>query len=144
MPQQQPIEETISDLVAANRILAMEAILDDFGHVSIRDPSDPNCYLMSRSVSPALVTSGDIIQHDLDNNAAQEKDRGQKLYTSAGFMAKCTKRAPTSMRSSTAIRRQWCRLRQPRRRCVLSFTTLRFSDSALRCSKFAILFRTPI
>jgi ribulose-5-phosphate 4-epimerase/fuculose-1-phosphate aldolase len=78
--QQQDITETISDLVVANRILAMEGILDGFGHVSIRDPRDPNCYLMSRSISPALVTAGDIIQHDLDNNATQEKDRGQKLY----------------------------------------------------------------
>src|SRR3954466_8659728 len=80
MPQQYSIDETISDLVAANRILAMEGILDGFGHVSIRDPRDPSCYLMSRSIAPALVTTGDIVQHDLDNNATQEKDRGQKLY----------------------------------------------------------------
>jgi HCOMODA/2-hydroxy-3-carboxy-muconic semialdehyde decarboxylase len=80
MAQQNTIEETVSDLVAANRILAMEGILDGFGHVSVRDPRDPACYLMSRSISPALVTAGDVILHDLDNNAVQEKDRDQKLY----------------------------------------------------------------
>jgi HCOMODA/2-hydroxy-3-carboxy-muconic semialdehyde decarboxylase len=73
-------EEAISDLVAANRILAMEGILDGFGHVSIRDPRDRACYLMSRSISPALVTATDIIQHTLDNEPAQAKDRHQKLY----------------------------------------------------------------
>ncbi len=80
MAQQHPIEQTIDDLVAANRILATEGILDGFGHVSIRDPRDPGCYLMSRSISPALVTAGDVIQHDLDNNATQAKDRDAKLY----------------------------------------------------------------
>jgi ribulose-5-phosphate 4-epimerase/fuculose-1-phosphate aldolase len=58
----------------------MEGILDGFGHISIRDPRDPARYLMSRSVSPALVTEADIILHDLDNNAVEEKDRSQKLY----------------------------------------------------------------
>ena len=80
MTQQETIEEAISDLVAANRILAMEGVLDGFGHVSIRDPRDPKSYLMSRSISPALVSADDIIQHDLENNAVQEKDRGAKLY----------------------------------------------------------------
>ena len=39
----------IEDLVAANRILANEKVLDGFGHVSVRDPRNPNRYLMSRS-----------------------------------------------------------------------------------------------
>ena len=38
----------IEDLVAANRILAGEGILDAYGHVSIRHPGTPNRYLMSR------------------------------------------------------------------------------------------------
>jgi ribulose-5-phosphate 4-epimerase/fuculose-1-phosphate aldolase len=69
-----------SDLVAANRILAMEGILDGFGHVSIRDPRNPAYYFMSRSIAPALVTASDIVQHDLDNNAVQLADRDKKLY----------------------------------------------------------------
>ena len=80
MTEQDSAEGAISDLVAANRILATEGILDGFGHVSIRDPRDPACYLMSRSVAPALVTSTDIIQHDLDNRPTNEKDRSRKLY----------------------------------------------------------------
>jgi ribulose-5-phosphate 4-epimerase/fuculose-1-phosphate aldolase len=80
MTRDDPAAEAISDLVAANRILAMEGILDGFGHVSVRDPRDRACYLMSRSVAPALVTAADIIQHDLDNHPTHEKDRSQKLY----------------------------------------------------------------
>ena len=44
----------VEDLVAANRILAEEGVLDAYGHVSIRHPSDPNRYLMSRSLAPIL------------------------------------------------------------------------------------------
>jgi ribulose-5-phosphate 4-epimerase/fuculose-1-phosphate aldolase len=80
MAAQHAIDETIADLVAANRILAHEGILDGFGHVSLRDPRDPSYYLMSRSIAPALVTAADIIEHDLDNNARHARDRDQKLY----------------------------------------------------------------
>jgi len=56
----------IEDLVIANRILANEKVLDGFGHVSIRDPRDPNRYLMSRSIAPATVTADDIMEYDHD------------------------------------------------------------------------------
>lgn len=80
MAQKNPIDETISDLVAANRILANEGVLDGFGHVSFRHPGTSGTYFMSRSLAPALVTAADIIEHDFGNNAVLEKDRGQNLY----------------------------------------------------------------
>src|SRR6478735_2495081 len=63
----------IEDLVAANRILASEGVLDAYGHVSIRHPDNPNRYLMSRSLAPVLVTSDDIIEYDLDSNAVDAR-----------------------------------------------------------------------
>ena len=42
-------------VVAANRILSNEAVVDGFGHVSVRDPRDPGRYVMSRSLSPEFV-----------------------------------------------------------------------------------------
>src|SRR6516164_2617709 len=65
----------IEDLVAANRILAEEAVLDAYGHVSIRHPSNPNRYLMSRSLAPILVTASDIIEYDLDSNPIDPRGR---------------------------------------------------------------------
>jgi len=79
MPQQEtPFDAAVSDLVVANRILAAEGVLDGFGHVSIRDPRHPACYLMSRSLASALVTAADIVQHDLDSKATH--DTGHSLY----------------------------------------------------------------
>ncbi len=71
-------QNALSDLVIANRILALEGILDAYGHCSVRDPRDPNRYLMSRSLAPALVTVEDIVLHDLENNAMTHT--GQRLY----------------------------------------------------------------
>ncbi len=65
----------IEDLVAANRILADEGVLDAYGHVSIRHPDNPNRYLLSRSLAPVLVTAGDIMEYDLDSTAIDPKGR---------------------------------------------------------------------
>jgi ribulose-5-phosphate 4-epimerase/fuculose-1-phosphate aldolase len=80
MPEQNPVESAVSDLVAANRILANEGVLDGFGHVSVRHPEKNGSYFMSGSIAPALVTGADIIEHDFDNNAVHSKDRGIPLY----------------------------------------------------------------
>lgn len=65
----------IEDLVAANRILTQQGVLDESGHVSIRHPANPNRYLMARSLSPALVTAEDIMEFDLDSNPVDQRGR---------------------------------------------------------------------
>ena len=69
----------IQDLVAANRILADEGVLDAYGHVSIRHPGNPSRYVMSRSLAPILVTAGDIMEYDLDSNPVDPKGRTSVL-----------------------------------------------------------------
>ena len=44
----------IDDLVAANRILSDQGVLDAYGHVSARDRISPQHYWISRSMPPAL------------------------------------------------------------------------------------------
>ena len=63
----QPVDAAIEDLVLASRILANEGVLDAYGHVSIRHPTDPNRYLMARSLAPALITAADILEFDLNS-----------------------------------------------------------------------------
>jgi ribulose-5-phosphate 4-epimerase/fuculose-1-phosphate aldolase len=65
----------IQDLVAANRILADQGILDGYGHVSIRHPSAPNRYFLSRSLAPAIITADDIMEYDLDSNPVDQAGR---------------------------------------------------------------------
>jgi ribulose-5-phosphate 4-epimerase/fuculose-1-phosphate aldolase len=51
----------------ANRMLANEGVLDAFGHVSVRHPSDPGRYLLSRSRSPAVIEADDVLEFTLDS-----------------------------------------------------------------------------
>jgi ribulose-5-phosphate 4-epimerase/fuculose-1-phosphate aldolase len=67
-PRDPAVAALIDDLVTANHILASEGILDGYGHVSVRDPANPNHYFLSRSLAPGLVTAADIIEYDLDSN----------------------------------------------------------------------------
>lgn len=60
-------QRLVDELVVANRILANESVLDGYGHVSLRDPGSANHYFLSRSRAPALITSADILEYDLDS-----------------------------------------------------------------------------
>src|ERR1700730_6305212 len=52
----------IDDLVAANRILYDQGVVDGFGHVSVRHDKTAGHFLLSRSMAPALVTAADIME----------------------------------------------------------------------------------
>jgi ribulose-5-phosphate 4-epimerase/fuculose-1-phosphate aldolase len=65
----------LEEFAAASRILADQGVVDAFGHVSMRHPNDPQRFLMSRSMAPALVTADDIMEFDLDCEACESKGR---------------------------------------------------------------------
>lgn len=67
--------ELIDDLVAANRILAKQGVLDGQGHVSVRHPSRPDRFLLARSVAPALIIADDILEYDLDADPVDPRGR---------------------------------------------------------------------
>ena len=62
-------------LVAANRILAREEVVDAFGHVSIRDPENAKRYVMARSRSPELVEYADLIRFEQDGRSLDPENR---------------------------------------------------------------------
>jgi len=72
-------DATIRDLVIANRILGHEGVVDAFGHISARHPTDPGRYFLSRSRSPELVIETDIMEFDLDSNPIDL--RGRTIYS---------------------------------------------------------------
>lgn len=72
------IPALIRQLVAGNRILANEGIVDAWGHISVRNPDNPNTYFLSRSRSPELVELDDIMEFNLDNTPV--KDDGRPIY----------------------------------------------------------------
>ena len=69
----------VEDLVAANRILVDQGVLDGYGHVSVRHNAAPDRYLMSRSIAPELVTAADIMEYDLDSRPVDPRGRATYL-----------------------------------------------------------------
>ena len=69
----------IEDLVYANRVLYNQAVLDGFGHVSVRSDKNSDHFLMSHSMAPGLVTSNDIMEFDKDGEPVDA--RGRNGYT---------------------------------------------------------------
>jgi len=68
LPQAAPVSKPVIDeLVLANHILANEGVIDGYGHVSVRDPANPNHYFLARAGAPSLVTAADITEYDLDS-----------------------------------------------------------------------------
>ena len=61
------LDEARTLLARANRMIANEGVLDAFGHVTMRHPTDPGRYLMSRSRGPELVQPEDILEFTLDS-----------------------------------------------------------------------------
>jgi len=61
--------DKVDDLVAANRILAREKVLDGYGHVSVRDVDNPDRYFISRSLAPELVTAEDVVSLDVASSS---------------------------------------------------------------------------
>jgi len=69
------LKTIIRDLVAGNRIMAHENIVDAYGHISVRHPDNPNRYLLSRARSPELVEEADIMEFDLDGTPVDRQNR---------------------------------------------------------------------
>ncbi len=77
-PQASPDQALIDDLVAANHILAEQGVVDGFGHISVRSATNPNHFLMSRSLAPASVRADDVMEFDLDG--APVDPRGRAVF----------------------------------------------------------------
>lgn len=60
--------DVLEDLVLANRILFSEGVVDAFGHISVRNPENPEHFFLARNMAPNTVTAEDILEHDLDGN----------------------------------------------------------------------------
>jgi ribulose-5-phosphate 4-epimerase/fuculose-1-phosphate aldolase len=65
----------VEDLVAANRILAAQEVVDAFGHVSARHPQKPDRFLLSRAKPPELVEADDIMEFSLDGTSFDSRAR---------------------------------------------------------------------
>jgi HCOMODA/2-hydroxy-3-carboxy-muconic semialdehyde decarboxylase len=74
-----PLDSAIEDLVAANRILAREGVVDGYGHVSARHPDRPDRFLLSQARTPQCIEANDIIEYALDGSPFDPQGRQSYL-----------------------------------------------------------------
>jgi HCOMODA/2-hydroxy-3-carboxy-muconic semialdehyde decarboxylase len=68
------VSETRSLLATANGVLVRQRVLDAYGHVSVRDPSGDQHFLLARYLPPSLVSAGDIRAFDFEGNLVTAED----------------------------------------------------------------------
>jgi ribulose-5-phosphate 4-epimerase/fuculose-1-phosphate aldolase len=69
----------IDDLVMGNRILYDQGVVDGYGHLSARDPRNPERFLMSRARAPGLVEPSDIMEFGMDGEPIRHD--GRPIYS---------------------------------------------------------------
>lgn len=100
------LSHVIEDLIAANRILAAEGIVDSFGHVSVRHPERPERFLISRNKSPEIVQPEDIMEMDFDGREVHSSGRapyGERFIHAAIYEARPEIGAVVHSHSRTTI-----------------------------------------
>jgi len=65
---------TVEELVLANHILVDYGVIDAYGHVSVRDPQNPNHFLLAHHIPAITVTAADIVEYDFDANPTDGSD----------------------------------------------------------------------
>lgn len=96
----------LDDLVAANRILYRQGVVDGFGHVSARHPAKPDRFLMSAAKAPGRVTAEDIMEFDLEGKPIDGRDRpiySERFIHSEVYKARTDVNAVIHSHSPTVI-----------------------------------------
>ncbi|MEE3000123.1 MAG: class II aldolase/adducin family protein [Pseudomonadota bacterium] len=85
------VEEILNELVIANHVLAHENVVDSFGHISVRNPENPNCFFISCSRSPEIVSRADIMEFNLEGESVDGsalRPYGERFIHGAIFEAR--------------------------------------------------------
>ncbi|KAK5172993.1 uncharacterized protein LTR77_003115 [Saxophila tyrrhenica] len=57
-----PTKELFSTLITANHILHYHNVVDAFGHISVRNPQNPQTFFISKNLAPALVSKREDLE----------------------------------------------------------------------------------
>jgi HCOMODA/2-hydroxy-3-carboxy-muconic semialdehyde decarboxylase len=75
MAQDPKVKTAIEELVIANHILYDQNAVDGYGHISVRNPANPNTFFLARSIAPSSVKVEDIIEFDMSGKALNGDNR---------------------------------------------------------------------
>jgi len=73
-------QTVFEELVIATKILLHEGILDTFGHISARDPEDPQSFFLAQKLAPSHITTNDIQRFNLDGETTDNRPSYLERY----------------------------------------------------------------
>lgn len=73
-------QKLFGELVTATKILLNEGIMDTFGHISARDPEDPESFFLAQKLAPSLITVEDIQRFNLDGETSDNRPSYLERY----------------------------------------------------------------
>lgn len=85
----------LRDLIYANHILHHHGVVDAYGHVSIRHPTDPSVYIMCGYMAPAMVSSPDDLIHYHVSSSDPVNPKAKKGYSERFIHGEIFKRFPS-------------------------------------------------
>lgn len=84
----------LKDLISANHILYEHRVVDAYGHISLRNPSNPSTFFLSHSVAPALISSpSDIVEYNI-SDASPVQDGVSEGYKERYIHSEILKKYP--------------------------------------------------
>lgn len=70
-----PPRKLFGTLITANHILHHHNVVDAYGHISVRNPQNPQTFFLSRSLAPALVSrKEDLEEYRVEDASPVNKD----------------------------------------------------------------------
>ncbi|WP_127523216.1 class II aldolase/adducin family protein [Mesorhizobium sp. Z1-4] len=76
-----PAQQTVfEELVTATKILLHEGILDTFGHISARDPEDPQSFFLAQKLAPSHITTSDMQRFNMDGETEDDRPSYLERY----------------------------------------------------------------
>lgn len=66
--------ELLEQIVTATRVLVHEGVMDVFGHIALRDPTDSGTFWLGRAGAPARLTAADLLPFNLDGAPLEATD----------------------------------------------------------------------
>jgi len=89
------LRASLSTLITASHILHHHSILDAYGHISLRNPSNPSTFFLPRNLAPALIRSGDdLVEYHISDASPVLGSQAPHGYVERAIHAAVLKRWP--------------------------------------------------
>jgi ribulose-5-phosphate 4-epimerase/fuculose-1-phosphate aldolase len=90
------LDDLFWGLITSSHILHYHGILDAYGHVSVRNPDDPNSFFMPMNMAPALLSSADhIVEYKVEDASPADKDEKRMGYSERCIHSEVYKKFPS-------------------------------------------------